>query len=534
MLPLLACLVLAATPLQDRGGWVRFVDGESGEAVASVVVRGRASLGSGATSRDIAMSDEQGFAHCWMRAPVGTARAEGYSLALFTPESTGADRSSALNIQLWRPGALVLTFEEAPGVPLQNALVTLEGWHYHLLQHSPVLRFGGKDSRRGTTDADGVVRFENIPAYMGLRAQVRGMFSTGKSYRHSLSSPLVVAPREVAEFRFQLDATAMLTGTLLDDAGRPVPGVELLLKPWRGSRSAPKQTTKTDANGVFQFVGFGPGRVSIGLAPQIGTAPSQRFDGPWGEGATPIQLRYRPGSTIEGRVINAQGSAVSSAYVTARSLRGEATGLSTRTDATGRYFFEHLPAGEYRIRSESPQAGLAETVASAGDYGNVLTLRPGARLRGRVFDEEGRACSVEDVSLTGASVQGSSTEGGVDSYDLSGLQAGTYRIFAVQPDGRVGLSEDFSLKAGELKSGHEIHLQPGAMLELYWAGHGEHGQLTVELDGREFEHDGWLRGTRRYVAVPPGELRVVLRDGDRVLEKRARVAPGERATLQFD
>jgi hypothetical protein len=226
-------------------------------------------------------------------------------------------------------------------------------------------------------------------------------------------------------FRLSLDSGSFVEGRVVDDLGRPLPGVPLELV------SAPTddipQAIATDTAGRFAVGPVPAGRYQIVThAPEhVQMSTTEVLLRP--EGTPTVELRLVRAARLAGKVLDERGLPLPAVTITAVTLQGrgaaadeltvlagtlplavEAAGLpgqslsrqgkvrTTSSDATGRFSIDDLPPGRVRLEVSSPERlPFAREPIILGpsehqDLGAVV-LQAGAIITGRVLDEGGRA-----------------------------------------------------------------------------------------------------------------------------------------------
>jgi hypothetical protein len=137
--------------------------------------------------------------------------------------------------------------------------------------------------------------------------------------------------------------------------------------------------------GHYALVARAPGHVPALLA-DVPVSAGEELHG--------LALVLPDGLTLQGEVRDPEGAAKAEQPVV---LEGEGFALETQTESDGRFRFEGLAPGRYRVRAFDPQEGSDEARAEAGGRSVTLTLGHRRVVRGRV-----RTASGEPVA--GASV----------------------------------------------------------------------------------------------------------------------------------
>ncbi|MHC4862276.1 MAG: MSCRAMM family protein, partial [Planctomycetota bacterium] len=242
------------------------------------------------------------------------------------------------------------------------------------------------------TDSDGLV---GAPRTGGRSLVLAGI--PGRGIAYALVDPVEKRTKLV------LPQEAVLTALVLDPAGRPVAGAEVLLAPERPEDTrgflapgVPVFRGRTDRAGRLVFYRLAEGtryrlRASAtGLARAVlrDLAPTER----------PHEVRLTPGATVRGTLYAIPGGEpVAGAVV----RLGES---STRSREDGRFELVGVPAGSYRLEVQSAghlHVEEAELVLADGEAREGLTVRllGMGRLKGRVLSPTTRPASGAEIFL---------------------------------------------------------------------------------------------------------------------------------------
>jgi len=178
-----------------------------------------------------------------------------------------------------------------------------------------------------------------------------------------VDSHVIPADPDPDSLLIRLRRAGALAGVVLDaQTGDPVEGARVKLfndenrlrsdEAYYEHNHRPATLTTTGEDGRFRIDGISPGEHSVAAlheAYAVGLAGPFRIDA----GAEPVEceLRLSNGSKILGRLVDVSGNPVPDTRVGASTsdARGIEIRRGTRTDREGRFSFEHLLAGDYRV-----------------------------------------------------------------------------------------------------------------------------------------------------------------------------------------
>jgi hypothetical protein len=324
--------------------------------------------------------------------------------------------------------------------------------------------------------ADGAYRVEAVPGRpLSLMAAAPGFFE--------LETDLTVQSGDRRAPTLALEPALTLSGTVVDEQGRPVAGVEVKARLQPGSRpSSPAGwgsggTALTSAVGAFRistlFAGLAHELTLVrrGFATSRETVPPLELGRP----AAPVRLVLRKGRTGFGRVVNQADQPVAGAIVAlgpvvsgdlmARMSRsaGDAWRFEATAGADGRFEVPDLPPGTFDLTARGP--GYAPitipglTVSEGGgslDLGTVALVK-GVALEGFVTGSGGKPVEGARISVSMASNDPLAAFSGPEGPPaaISG-QDGFFRV----EDRRAGETVDVSVQ----RAGYAPGNAPGVLV----------------------------------------------------------------------
>ncbi|TAH36765.1 MAG: sigma-70 family RNA polymerase sigma factor [Planctomycetota bacterium] len=250
-------------------------------------------------------------------------------------------------------------------------------------------------------------------------------------------------------------------GVVLDAAGRPIAGATWHCKTRSDSYG---HSGITDETGGFQFLAREPDSDAVLIAHAAGFAAQVLRPLRLAPGMDPVEVRLEPARVLAGRVLDAGGAPVAGARLRlAGAVRvpppGESdpqTGVRLEeiigagqgtTDPAGRFRFDRLNPGRYRIRVLVPGTPGAAAVldAEAGSEDLVLVLGDGldsmTSLRGRVLDAvTGAPLPRFDIGvsrLDGPYILGdvATVEDAAGRFEVRGVDASEFAALSARADG---------------------------------------------------------------------------------------------------
>jgi Carboxypeptidase regulatory-like domain len=296
------------------------------------------------------------------------------------------------------PAILVAHTGDDIGVILPKSGVVVG--HVYDEQHRPITRFTidvlpiVRDSMAAPAplwskrfeSPDGSFRADRLPRSPAtLRA-------TAEGYAASFTGSVSIPAGSTKEIDLTLSAGCTLTGTAVDERGKPVPDVFVDAEARRGagmmggaSLDAASQA-QTDLGGRFRLDHVGSGEILVRAYDGSHAVTTASVQVASCDDLAPIQLKMSQGGALAGVIRREDGTPIAGAKLT---LSHRSIGiLDARSDAEGRYRFADLPAQTMRLEVQQGghQAAVNVAVKDGETLQKDLTLlgQGSGELRGRI------------------------------------------------------------------------------------------------------------------------------------------------------
>ena len=382
--------------------------------------------------------------------------------------------------------------------------------------------------RTATSDTDGVFRLSGLPhELIVLRVRADGYTTfVLRGARPGTEEPILI----------ELKTGALLTGRVVDAAGRPVAGASVLLEPdeqtlMRGV-DARDLFKRADGDGRFRFEHVGPGTWSLEATQGPATA---KVDGielqPGTQREVDLHLQTQDQLTV---IVSTQLSEpVADARIRVR-LEGTvfAAGYGT-TDASGRaQIGVDTGAALVTVEHELYQDESTQLVIEPGSNELAVQVRTGGTIRGTVRSADGAPLSLATVKAQAETSLNllpaarrylypptETISGRNGQFELTGMEPGRYFLAASAPGfAENGPAQPIEID-GQSVDGVDIVLEAGGSITGVVTGLDSTDLARVEISATR--NAEWHvtapdpEGNFNFEDLAPGEWKIVASQGDR-------------------
>ena len=300
-----------------------------------------------------------------------TSREDGrYELLVFTPGRARVELDSAVGNQRYPGREVQVPDVDRFELDLEIAETTVSGVVVDKGSADPVSNASVSLRRSSsTTGPDGSFSIAAEPGDQQLEVQATG--------RKQAVVPLSVGSQGLSDVRVELERGPELRGRAVDSAGRPAPGVVVVVTDATGQDLL--GYIEALADGSFRFDGLGPGPYTLVAG---GDLPGWAVRGGVTPGDEPVTLALRPGGRIAVRVRDAEGRPVEGQYPEVTQVGGLAVAMPGGWGTTDAHGFVEIgaPAGRVGVEARGrTQAGRGSVTVRAGEtvpLEIVLTAAP--------------------------------------------------------------------------------------------------------------------------------------------------------------
>lgn len=379
-----------------------------------------------------------------------TALSPGYQKQVQRRIPTSATRPGQADFQLKQGGSLSGLVVDIEGKPEAKIRVR-------------VYKKGRRlDETR--TGRDGRFLFDYLPVgpltVVALRRKSKGV----------VQKLVSIAADQTAELELSLQEPAVLSGRLTTPGGRPWVKKRIVAQLIGGDL---RREVRSDDRGEFRIDRLWPGRYQVtAWQGRVGRTPRVSRTVNVVDDSARLTLVLEEGLEIAGRVVNAEGQAVTGVWVFA--MIGARYHSSLRVDKQGQFRIRHLKPGGYEIvvRHGRDQFVGRKSVTLPEDQSLeqvvVEVFRPG-RLKARVVTSQGQPLAGLRVTVRGkghlASVRRRGTTKGDGRVELGPLYDGQYSV-SLDEDKRIYVAHqlgyeaiDFTARSFTLRDGVDQEME---------------------------------------------------------------------------
>ena len=318
------------------------------------------------------------------------ARAEGYVMAVVPLPSTATE----VDFMMVRGGGLNGRIIDEQGRPLARGYVAAIAT---FMVQQGVL---DEDWRPCEVEGDGRFACSELDP---SRVYVLHARAPGRGAR-VLSPPARVGGADLEVGDVVLRPEAIMGGQVHETAGAAVPGARIVVHRAAGAAAEPLlpglgpylvAEVTADAAGQFAVTGLAAGRYVLRVQKHAGARDVEfgPFELQDGESRLGIELTLADGMTVTGRLLAPGGTLPAGSFELYLHPAKAGQVVWTRSDATGRFRFQNVAAGDYTLGCLSPPAGWAmSSIAdvAAGRQDLQVTVFPAEVITGRVVDATGK------------------------------------------------------------------------------------------------------------------------------------------------
>ncbi len=400
-LPVTADNLAVAIDLDAAAVWHGVVVDEAGQPIEAATVSATPGRRDGAWVQ--AKTDERGQFEL-PALPPGShlvhAQAHGFSEQESRSE-TLAESGGELKFTLIHALVISGTVVDQAGLTVIGATVTAAPSSDGGADHDRALYMGAPE---GLSGDGGTFSLFVKPGQWGLHASKEGYMS---------ASTETAAP--AANVRLVLSEGAMINGTVFEADGGVAARVTVHVEPPEDASELTrseerflwtelyKATAITRADGHFSMKGLPPGKWELLARHSVGSTPSSAADVSVAAldarvfelQTTTVVIRFAPGRTVAGRVIDEQGQPLSgvNVYVSPKeevnSSKRIPEGAQVISGENGEFAFGGLRSKLLQMTARDKEGRFAVVDAQAGDLGVIIKLPNGAYARGRLLGDDG-------------------------------------------------------------------------------------------------------------------------------------------------
>jgi len=427
------------------------VDKESGKPVAGIAVH---AIGKGPTSNpfaalDAVSAEDAAFRLHGMTAGEYTVRLAESTDALAdwvaSPVTVSAEAGktiSGIKVELEKGGILEVTvLDSASKKPVQGAYVNARV-------------ASGLEPVGGQTDQNGLVRKRVFPGdYKGVTAYKEGYHALTNSQKE-----FSIATGATERISIELTELPKLTGTVLDDTGKPLAGATV--RTVQGFYSQPATTGEDGKFTISSQMQPNDRETAYAFATHAGRNLAAVFAIAIEDMSKPLEIRMLPGRSLKGRALDPAGNplkgAVASATIWFGNYGSSIPDMAAPTGASGVYEIKNVPDGQsFSVDITAKGYGRKTIRVNLAESSDAVVTLDDAKLpiadktvSGTVVDADGKGVEGARVWLYGADQAQSDTQSGRDGkFKFEGVADGSVEIGAQVPN--VSTYGSSNAKAGD-------------------------------------------------------------------------------------
>lgn len=326
-------------------------------------------------------------------------------------------------------------------------------------------------ARSAVTNARGEFSLR-LPMFGAAALANNNVIAAKEGYAGGSAAAKITPGETTTGVTITLSKGVALTVKVVDRDKQPIARASIIITPWRNEAfarsTAVPSSRATDATGTLA-TRVAPGKYDIavsgdGIVPK--TVNAQTVDAK----SASITITVERGVELSGRVVTADGAAVSEASVTLQPAGGVMQ--SATSDASGAFVFRSAPRGNATVqatltRSSRLTSGKKDVSAPATDV--VITMPRSGAISGRVIDEATKA----PVTSFQISARPSSTPPTMPApfsnddgtFTIGDLAAGPVQLEVTAKGYAPGNVQGVNVEEGKTTSDVEVHLERGAILK---------------------------------------------------------------------
>lgn len=315
-------------------------------------------------------------------------------------------------------GSISGTVVDESGNPIKNANVFV-----YLVDNLQI-------RNSGWTDSNGNYSINNLNS----GDYIVQIYAEGWIKQQRTDYVTVIASNNTSQINFTLRPGGSITGTVLDEQGKPITNARVCAVPVNESSIRTYYCVDDYGNYLINSLDSGDyiveakaeGWIIQQWAEHVTVNPPNKTGN--------INFTLKKGGSISGQVVDEQGQPIVKALVT---ISDNSSSYLCRTDDIGKYVFQSLISGTYEVNVRAT-GWIKQTyknrveVVAPNDISNInFTLQRGGSISGQVIDDSGNPINNANVnvySIDDALITYFSNTDDLGNYIVSSMKSGEYRI----------------------------------------------------------------------------------------------------------